>query len=40
MLVQNHTPTHICDEVKEALRDINANHHLEEEELVVELIDP
>ena len=38
-LVYNHAPTHVCDKVEQALIDINANHP-EEEELVVEFIDP
>ena len=38
-LVYDHAPTHVCDEVEQALKDINANRP-EEEELVVELIDP
>ena len=35
----DHAPTHVCDEVEQALKDINANRP-EEEELVVEFIDP
>lgn len=38
-LVYDHAPTHVCDEVEQALKDINANRP-EEEELVVEFIDP
>ena len=38
-LVYDHSPTHVCDEVEQALKDINANRP-EEEELVVEFIDP
>ena len=38
-LVYDHSPTHVCDEVEQALKDINANLP-EEEELVVEFIDP
>ena len=38
-LVYDHAPTHVCDEVEQALKDINENRP-EEEELVVEFIDP
>ena len=38
-LVYDHAPMHVCDEVEQALKDINANRP-EEEELVVEFIDP
>ena len=38
-LVYDHAPTHVCDEVEQALKDINADRPTEEE-LVVEFIDP
>jgi len=38
-LVYDHAPTHVCDEVEQALKQINACRP-EEEELVVEFIDP
>jgi hypothetical protein len=38
-LVYDHAPTHVCDQVKQALKDINGSRQ-EQEELVVEFIDP
>jgi hypothetical protein len=38
-LVYDHAPTHVCDQVKQALKDMNGSHP-EQEELVVEFIDP
>jgi len=38
-LVYDHALTRVCDEVEHAVKDINANRP-EEEELVVEFIDP
>jgi hypothetical protein len=38
-LVYDHAPTHVCNKVKQALKDINGSRP-EQEELVVEFIDP
>jgi hypothetical protein len=38
-LVYDHALTHVCDQVKQAQKDINGSR-LEQEELVVEFIDP
>lgn len=38
-LVYNHAATYVCDELKEALKDINMNRP-GEEELAVEFVDP
>ena len=38
-LVYDHAPTHVCNQVKQALKDINGSRP-EQEELVVEFIDP
>ena len=38
-LVYHHAPSHVCDKVQQALKEINENRP-QEEELVVEFIDP
>jgi hypothetical protein len=39
VLVYDHAPTHVSDQVKHALKDISGSR-LEQEDLVVEFIDP